>query len=151
MTFEDLKEKYSDRGAAFPEHLPKPNESDLNELIKKYNCKFPKSFIDYQLKYCTSVPIGDFSFDGFGWANKALEPNMNLEEILKDYSQLEFPNYLTPFRYENGDYWCFDNRSSESEFPVVIFDHNSNGLESDPNYNWKNFMDWVDKTMENEY
>ncbi|SED22359.1 SMI1-KNR4 cell-wall [Tenacibaculum sp. MAR_2009_124] len=151
MTFEDIKEKYSDREPAFPAHLPKPNESDLNDLIKKYNCKFPKSFIDYQLKYCLDVPIGDFSFDGFGWANKELGPNMNLEETLKGYSELEFPNYLTPFRYDNGDYWCFDNRSSESEFPVVIFDHNSNDIESSPNYNWKNFIDWIDKTMENEY
>ena len=151
MTFDDIKEKYSDREPAFPEHLPKPNELDLNDLIKKYNCKFPKSFIDYQLKYCTEVPIGDFSFEGFGWANKELGPNMNLEEILKDYSDLEFPNYLTPFRYDNGDYWCFDNRSPESEFPVVIFDHNSNDIESSPNYNWKNFIEWIDKTMENEY
>ncbi len=147
MTFEDIKVKYSDREPAFPEHLPKPNTSDLNDLIKKYNCKFPKSFIDFQLKYCKEVPMGDFSFEGFGWANKELGPNVNLEEILKDYSDLEFPNYLTPFRYDNGDFWCFDNRSLEPEFPVVIFDHNSNDIESSPNYNWKNFIDWIDKTM----
>ena len=125
MTFEEIKSKYSDREPAFPEHLPKPNESDLNDLIKKFNCKFPKSFIDFQLKYCNEVPIGDFSFEGFGWSNIELGPNMNLEEILKDYS--------------------------ESEFPVVIFDHNSNDIESSPNYNWKNFIDWIDKTMKNEY
>ncbi|NER15084.1 hypothetical protein GWK08_16640 [Leptobacterium flavescens] len=151
MTFEDIKAKYSEREPAFPDHLPKPNESDLNDLIKKYNCKFPKSFIDFQLKYCSEVPLGDFSFDGFGWANKELGPNLNLEEILKDYSDLKFPEHLTPFRYDNGDFWCFDNRSPEPEFPVVIFDHNSNDIESDPNYNWTNFIDWIDKTMENEY
>jgi hypothetical protein len=30
----------------------------------------------------------------------------------------------------------------------VIFDHNSNGIETDPNYKWENFIDWIDKTME---
>jgi len=151
MTFEDIKVKYTDRKAAFPKHLAKPIEADLNNLINKYNCKFPKSFIDFQLKYCSIVPIGDFSFEGFGWANNELGPNLNLEEILKNYADLGFPNSLTPFRYDNGDFWCFDNQSSESEFPVVIFDHNSNDIESNQNYHWNNFIDWIDKTMENEY
>lgn len=151
MTFENIKEKYSDREPAFPANCPEPNETDLNELIKKYNCKFPNSFIDFQLKYCKEIPIGDFAFEGLGFANRELEPYMNLEEVLKDYAELEFPKYLTPFRYDNGDFWCFDNRSPETEFPVVIYDHNSNGIESDPNYNWGNFIDWIDKTMENDY
>lgn len=151
MTLKDLKDKYADREPAFPKHLQKPNISDLNYLIEKYNCKFPQSYIDFQLKYCTEVSIGDFAFDGFGWANKELEPNLNLEEILKDYNELGFPEYLTPFRYDNGDFWCFDNRNSVSEFPVVIFDHNSNGIESNPKYKWNNFIDWLDSTMEMEY
>jgi len=151
MTFEDIKVKYSEREPAFPEHLPKPNETDLNNLIKKYNCKFPKSFINFQLTYCNRVPIGDFSFEGFGWSNKELGPNMNLEEILKGYSDLKFPDYLTPFRYDNGDFWCFDNRVSKSEYPVVIFDHNSNDIETDSNYKWTNFIDWLDKTMEDDF
>lgn len=151
MTFEEIKNKYSDYESAFPKSLPRPNESDLNDLIKRYNCLYPKSFIDFQLKYCDKVPIGDISYDGFGWANKKLEPHMNLETILKDYSDLQFPKFLTPFRYDNGDFWCFDNRSTEPEFPVVIFDHNSNDIESNPNYKWNNFIDWLDKTMEEEY
>jgi hypothetical protein len=114
MTFKDIKEKYSDREPAFPSNCPEPNEADLNELIEKYNCKFPKSFIDFQLKFCKEVPIGDFAFEGFGFANKKLEPNMNLEEVLKDYAELKFPEYLTPFRQDNGDFWCFDNRSINS-------------------------------------
>ena len=144
MTFEDLRAKYSDQKPAFPANCPEPNEKDLNE---KYNCKFPNSFIEFQLKYCKEIPLGDFAFDGFGFANNKLKPYMSLEEVLKDYSELEFPKYLTPFRQDNGDFYCFDNRSSESDFPVVIFDHNSNGIESDPNFKWKNFIDWIDKTM----
>ncbi|MDC6367803.1 MULTISPECIES: SMI1/KNR4 family protein [Flavobacteriaceae] len=151
MTFQELKEKYPNRGPAFPSHWPEPNETDLDEMIRKYNCKFPKSFVDFQLKYYREVPIGDFAFDGFGFANKGLEPYANLEGILKDFKELEYPEYLTPFRKDNGDFWCFDSRSDESEFPVVIFDHNSNGIESDPNYKWKNFIEWLDKTMLDEY
>jgi len=151
MTFDDLKAKYPEREPAFPPNCPVPNEKDLEELIEKYSCKFPKSFIDFQVKLCQEVPMGDFAFDGFGFANKELEPYMNLKDVLKDYAQLEYPEYLTPFRQDNGDFWCFNNRTTDSEFPVVIFDHNSNGIESDPNYKWDNFIDWLDKTMEDEY
>lgn len=148
MTFEEIKEKYSDREPAFPLNCPEPNEKDLNEIIEKYKCKFPKTFIDFQLKFCREIPMGDFAFDGFGFANKKLEPYMNLEEIVKDYFDFGFPEYLTPFRYENGDFWCFDNRSTELELPVVIFDHNLNGIESNPKYKWKNFIEWIYETME---
>lgn len=149
MTFEDLKDKYSNRSPAFSFNYNEPNEADLSELIERYNCKFPKSFIDFQLKYCKEVSIGDFAFDGFGFANKSLEPYMNLGEILNDYKELNYPEYLTPFKQDNGDFWCFDNRVDDNELPVVIFDHNSNKIESDSNYKWKNFIDWLDKTMEN--
>ncbi|SHO59514.1 SMI1/KNR4 family protein [Algoriphagus zhangzhouensis] len=151
MTFEDLKEKYPDREPAFPQNCPQPNETYLNELVEKYYCKFPKSFIDFQLKYCLEVPIGDFAFEGFGFANNELDPYMNLEEVLKDYAELEFPQYLTPFKQDNGDFWCFDNRSSYPEVPIVIFNHNTNEIESGSNNNWENFIDWLDKTMEDEY
>ena len=126
MTFGDLKDKYSNRGPAFSFKNNEPNEADLSEFIEKYNCKLPKSFKDFQLKYCKLVSIGDFAFDGFGFANKNLEPNMNLGEILKDYKELNYPEYLTPFKQDNGDFWCFDNRVNDTEFPVVIFDHNTN-------------------------
>lgn len=148
ITFENLIEKYGKREPVFPKNWPKPNEFDLNFLIQKYNCKFSKSFIDFQLKYCHLVPMGYFSFEGFGWANNSLDSYLSLEEILKDYNQLEFPDSLTPFRYENGDYWCFDNRNSNIEFPVVIFDHNSFDIEKNPEYKWINFIDWIDKTMD---
>lgn len=150
MTFDDIKIKYPEREPAFPFDCPEPNETDLNSLIEKYNCKFPKSFIDFQLKYCKEIPIGDFAFNGFGFSNNELEPYMSLEEVLKSYKELKYPEHLTPFKYDNGDFWCFDNRSSEKEFPIVVFDHNSNGIESDPNYNWENFIHWLDKTMEDE-
>ena len=151
MTFEELKEKYADRATAFPIDFPVPNATDLRELIEEYQCKFPKSFIDFQLGYCTEVPMGDVAFEGFGFANKQLDPYMNLEEVLKDYAELKFPKYLTPFKQDNGDFLCFDNRSPEPEFPIVIFDHNSYEIVTDPGHTWNNFIDWLDKTMEDEY
>jgi len=71
---------------------------------------------------------------------------------VKDYKEYGFPNYLTPFKQDNGDFWCFDNRTQiEDEFPVVIWDHNSNNIEKDKNFQWKNFIEWLDSTMlENE-
>ena len=151
MTFDDLKNNYPDRGAAFPDGQPKPNEEDLNWIIEKYGCRYPKSFIDFQLKYGLEVPMGDFAWDGFGWANKDLDAYMNLEKIVEDYKELNLPNYLTPFREENGDFWCFDNRNQiDGEFPVVIWDHNSNDIEKDDDFQWESFIDWLNKTMEEE-
>ncbi len=152
LAYSKLKKDYPDREAAFPDNLPKPNKSDLEYLIDKYDCKFPQSYIDYQLNYCQTTPIGDFAFEGFGWANRELEPYLNLEEVLKGYKDLDFPDYLTPFKQENGDFWCFDNRvdSETGEYPVVIWDHNSNDIEQDKDFQWNSFIDWLEKTMEDD-
>jgi hypothetical protein len=150
MTLEDLHKKYPGREPAFPANLDKPTERDLADIQKRYSCRYPKSFIEFQLEYCHNTPMGDFAFEGFGWANKNLEPYLNLEEIVKDYKELAYPNYLSPFRVDNGDFWCFDNRhpGENGEFPVVVWSHNDNDIEADPDYQWRNFIDWLDKTME---
>ena len=151
MTFEGLKAKYAGREAAFPKNSPGPTEEDLKSIIATYNCKFPNSFIKFQLKYCHQIPMVGFAFDGFGFANKSLDPYMNLEEVIRDFQELNPPDYLSPFRQDNGDFWCFDNRSKEPESTVVVWDHHSNQIEQDPSYQWKNFLDWLDKTMDDEY
>ena len=110
MTLEDLHKKYSDKEAAFPSHIDKPNKEDLAEIQRKFSCLFPKSFIQFQLEYFDKIPMGDVAFEGFGWANKNLEPYLNLEEIVKGYKELGYPEYLSPFRADNGDFWCFDTR-----------------------------------------
>lgn len=148
MTFESLTQKYPDRLPAYPKDWSKPEIKTIHELIEKYNCSFSKSFIEFQISYCHTTPMGDFVFEGFGWANKDLIPYLRLDEIVNDYHNLEFPDYLTPFRYENGDYWCFDNRINTEEYPVVIFDHNSFDIEQNKNYQWSNFIEWLDHTME---
>ena len=73
-------------------------------------------------------------------------------EVVKDYQELNFPHYLSPFRVDNGDFWCFDTRHPDKngEFPVVIWSHNENGIEKNPDHQWRNFIDWLDKTMEAE-
>ncbi|MCT4622136.1 MAG: SMI1/KNR4 family protein [Schleiferiaceae bacterium] len=147
MTFADLRAKYPNREAAFPSNLPKPTATELNRLIEKYHCQFPQSFIEFQLEQCIEIPMGDNAFDGFGFANTELPLNMSLEEVLKDYESLEYPDHLIPFKQDNGDFWCFDTTSLAPEFSVVIFDHNSMAIEKDANYRWKNFIDWLDKTM----
>lgn len=97
------------------------------------------------------MPIGDFAFEGFGFAVKEIDSYMSLEEVLKSSKEINLPTYLTPFKYENGDFWCFDNRESVPEYPVVIYSHNSNKIESDKNNQWVNFIDWLTKTMEEEF
>ena len=152
MTLKDLQKKYPEREAAFPSHLDKPTKEDLDDIQRKYACTFPKSFIQFQLEYCHSVPMGDSALEGFGWANKNLEPYLILEEVVKDYQETEAPNYLSPFRVDNGDFWSFDTRHPDEngEFQIVIWSHNDNDIERNPDYRWRNFIDWLDKTMEEE-
>jgi len=150
MTFEDLKLKYPERGPAFPEDWEKPTREHLSFIMETYGCQYPKSFIDFQLQYCHRVPMGDFAWDDFGWASPTAEPYWSLEEVVKDYQEIGFPGYLAPFRQDNGDFWCFDTRKPDpqGEFPVVIWDHNADSIEKDPAYQWKNFIEWLDQTME---
>lgn len=150
MTFEDLRKKYPEREAVLPSKFEKPSKEDMASIQKKYSCLFPQSFIQFQLEYCDKVPMGDFAFDGFGWANINLEPYLNLEEIVRDYQEDDSPCYLSPFRVDNGDFWCFDTRQPDEngEYPVVIWSHNDNDVERNPDYQWRNFIDWLDKTVE---
>ncbi len=150
MTFEALKQKHPDGAQAYPTEWERPTQQDLSFIVNTYGCQYPQSFVDFQLCYCHQVPMGDVAFDGFGWANRNLDPYLNLEELVRDYQANDFPDYLTPFRQDNGDFWCFDTRKPDldGEFPIVIWDHNSNSVEKDSAYQWKNFLDWLDKTME---
>ncbi|HWZ04606.1 MAG TPA: SMI1/KNR4 family protein [Mucilaginibacter sp.] len=152
MTFNEISQKYRDYDPAFPSLMEGPNQNDLYKIIEKYHCVFPPSFIQFQLEECHKTPMGDRAFDGFGWANSTLDPYMSLEGVVKDFRDLDYPKWLTPFKMDNGDFWCFDNRFSmtNNEFPVVIFDHNSNDIEKEPRYNWKNFMDWLADTFEED-
>ncbi|MDB4923897.1 SMI1/KNR4 family protein [Mucilaginibacter sp.] len=151
MTFHSIRTTYSGYDPAFPSKMKRPNQKDLNLIIDRYDCKFPPSFIQFQLEECQSTPMGDYAFDGFGWANSTLDPYMNLQEIVKGFRELNYPKWLTPFKTDNGDYWCFDNRSTiNNEFPVVIFDHNSNNIEKESIYNWENFLDWLAGSFKDE-
>lgn len=152
MTLDELIKKYPGREASYTLQTNKPNETDLEYIRVKYTCTFPDSFVQFQLEYYDKAPMGDFAFDGFGWANKNLESYMNLEEIVKDFRESGFPDYLTPFRTDNGDYWCFDTRTpqADGETPVVIWSHNDLAIEKDSQYRWLNFVEWLDRTMEEE-
>lgn len=91
------------------------------------------------------TPLGDFAWDNFGWANPNLESYMNLYEIVKDARSVGVPEYLSPFKSDNGDYYCFDSRNHA--YSVVVWDHNSKSIESDSNYNWVTFIDWIESSF----
>jgi len=143
--FNKIKEKYPNYDPSFNEDWEKPNINDLNKISNDFNCKYPTEFIDFQLKYCFEIPMGDFAWDGFGWANLQLEPYMNLYKIVKDARTIGVPDYLSPFKNDNSDYYCFDTRYEG--FPVVIWDHNSQDIEKDSNFKWKNFIDWLENSF----
>ena len=50
----------------------------------------------------------------------------------------------------DSDFWCFDTRNEGDEFEVVIWDHNANDVDNDPDFKWQNFIEWLDTTMEDE-
>jgi len=144
MTFGDVRSKHPNYSPAFPETWAKPDKVTLDNIMLRYECKFSPSFIEFQLTSCHDTPMADYAFDGFGWANSSIPPYANLEELVKDFRELNYPRWLSPFKTDNGDYWCFDTRNQDNEeYPVVIYDHNSNSLENLPQYNWHNFIEWL--------
>lgn len=152
MGFPEIENDCPDIEPAFPPDLPKPNKYDLHYITEKYNCKFSYPFISFQLVHyhCTSMDKNDFK--GFGWANRELEPNMNLEKVVNDFRELGYPDYLTPFKQVNGDFWCFDNREvlNMVEYRVVIWNHKLNEIEKSKNLQWDCFYDWLERTKKDD-
>lgn len=152
MGFPEIENDCSDIEPAFPPDLPKPNKYDLHYITEKYNCKFSPSFYNFQIEYCHCMTMDDNDFNGFGWANRELEPNMNLEKLVQEYRELKLPDYLTPFKHVNGDFWCFDNRTLINliEYPVVIWRHRLNDIEQDKDLQWDDFYEWVERSKKDD-
>lgn len=127
--FEDIRNEYSGWEPAYPSDWPKPTLHEIEKIQSEFNIKYPKQFIDFQLIECHRTPMGDFAFDNFGWAENSLGPMENLRAIVQDARQVGVPSDLLPFKHDNGDYYCF-TESGE----VVIWDHNSNMIEQDKDY-----------------
>ena len=89
--------------------------------------------------------MGDRAFDGFGWANPSLEPDHNLRTHVGDARGIGVPTKLAPFRSDNGDYLC-----CTSEGAVVLWDHNRNRIETDPNYRWPSFGAWLECSFDTD-
>jgi len=143
--YKKIIESYPNRGQALPDKF-EIVENDLKEIIKEFNCHYPEVFIQFQLEFCRKVPMGDFSWDGFGWANNTLSPYMSLREVVSDARMVGVPKYLAPFRIDNGDFYCFDTRDDMNT--VVIWDHNSHALETHKDFIWKDFTSWLLDTMD---
>lgn len=138
--FLKVRDAHPDWGGALPEKF-EIIEKDLIGIMKEFKCEYPKDFIDFQLSLCRITPMGDFAWDGFGWANDSFSPYMSLREVVKDARSIGVPDFLAPFRSDNGDYFCFDTRSGSER--IVIWDHNSYSIDERKEYIWKNFEDWL--------
>ena len=146
--FEKIKTKYNELRPSYDsQNWGSTSKDFLDRICLEFKCEYPQEFIEFQLNFADFVPMGDFSWDGFGWANEKLEPYMNLYEIVKDAREIGTPDYLSPFKVDNGDFYCFDTRNNI--FSVVIWDHNSNDIERDRNYFWPTFVEWLIDGLKN--
>lgn len=136
--FDEIRNKYPEIPPAFSNNWGKPSLIELNRIENDFHVKYPKEFEDFQLSECYRTPIGDIAFDGFGWASPNIDPYMNLYEIVKDSKQIGVPDNLSAFKEDNGDYYCFTDGGR-----IVIWDHNSNSIESNKDYQWESFCDWL--------
>lgn len=143
--FIHIKEMYPNYEPALKEVIALTSREFLHEISDKMNCRYPDSFIEFQLNYAYAIPMGSFAFEGFGWANKELPPYMNLYEIVKDARAVGVPEKYAPFKVDNGDYYCFSGET------VVIWDHNSNSLEVDRDFIWSNFIEWLEKSFSEDF
>ena len=144
-TFDDIRKEHSDYSPAYPEDWQKPSEEELIYIQSNFGIKYSSDFIQFQLVECHTTPMGDFAFDGFGWANPELELYLNLREIVKDAQEIGVPKSLAPFKWDNGDYYCITLDGA-----VVIWDHNSSDIEKNPDYRWASFSDWLFDSFEDD-
>jgi hypothetical protein len=130
-SFYDSNEDYSgEHGLA--------TEDDIRSIERQFDIVFPISFIEYSTKWAKKLPLADFEWDGFAWANPGLDPYMSLSSIIEDARQIGVPKSLVPFRVENGNYFCFDNSNIGDESSVVYWDHHGPTI----SFEFANFIEW---------
>ncbi len=145
MTFEEIRSKFPDWDPAYPDDWERPSKEEIESIEKDYGIQYSEQFTQFQLVESHRTPMGDFASDDFGWANPNLGPATSLREKVKDASEVGVPKELAPFKDDNGDYFCITK-----EGKIVIWNHNSNGIEQDKNYQWESFVEWLDSTFEEE-
>lgn len=143
--FEKIREQYPDWEAAFPNEWAKPTRKELDRIQKTYGVTFPQEFVEFQLTECLITPMGDFVWDGFGFASTDIDPCNSLSEIVSDAQAFGVPKNLAPFRDSNSDFFCF-TQSGE----VVVWDHNSNDLYQQATDRWPSFGAWLAASFEED-
>jgi hypothetical protein len=139
MSFDNIKSLYSDSESAYPSDWPKPNLDVITKIENKYGIKYPSDYIEFQLKYCHQIPMGDISWDGFGWANDSLASYLSLTSLAHDFFQCAENIRLAPFRIENGDFECFDGNE------IVLWNHGISQI--DNSVPRRNFIQWLQDSL----
>ena len=149
MTFDHVRARYCPCGS-FPPDLPKPSRNELDALVVQFKRSYPPSFVAFQLRECGSTPMAPRDWDGFGWANPELEPYMSLRSVLECAEESRVPSHLSPFRHDEGNFFCFDTSRPDStqEYPVVFWDHDERGVLNVPHYQWPTFLEWLASGLE---
>jgi hypothetical protein len=150
-SLDDLRAKYG-RREAFPSYLPVPTRDEFIRLTAKYGRSFPESFVAFKVNESSSTPIASSDCVGFGWANPNLEAYMSLEAIIQDAELANLPKWLSPFRIDEGNYYCFDtsNSAAHGDYPVVFWDHDENGILNAEHYKWPCFIAWLEAGLSKE-
>lgn len=104
-------------------------DGQLDGIESALGVKLPKSYRAY-LKQYAHRSVGTY------------EPFIAAEivDAVRMARQVDVPDHLLPFLYDNGDYFCFDLRSTVEEPAVVFWDHNGRSDET-----WPNFAAWVEE------
>lgn len=144
-SFEEIRNAYSDWEPAYPADWLKPTRQEIERIQLEFGFTYPQEFIEFQLVECHKTPMGDFAFDDFGWAEPSRGPMGNLAMIVQDAQQIGVPKHLAPFKDDNSDFFCFTETGE-----VVIWDHNSNMIETDKQFHWVSFIDWLAHTFDEE-
>lgn len=139
--FKRIRDMYPDYGPALDSNI-KTDEKVITDISRKHDCNYPLEFIKFQTEYCRVVPMGDFAWDGFGWANDELSPYMNLRTVVEDARMIGLPSEFSPFRVDNGDYYCFDKNNR-----VILWCHDSQSIYNHDDFIWTDFFDWLEDSF----
>lgn len=149
ITFADIRNMRPNRPGAYLPDERMPKESELIAIEAEYGVTFPPSYKAFQLRESRTTPIGGRGWEGFGWANRELEPALSLDSVLSGAKQIGIPAHLSAFREDECNYYCFDTTrtASDGEFPVVFWCHDERDVLDAPHLRWENFMEWLAWTL----
>ena len=110
-----------------------PTLKEIEDVEDVLSLQLPPIFKEFLIKYSNYLYGNKEIFDTDKESSSYIVKN-----LYHARAKLLLPEYLIPFVRDNGDYFCFDYRSSQEDKPVVFWSHDEGETEEE----WGSFTKW---------